>query len=492
MSQHVPGNIFRQYDIRGIVEGERPELTLDLAEDIGRAYGSHIIARDGRKVVVGYDSRPSAPDYHDALVRGIAATGCDVHDIGAVPTPVVWFSIGRLGADGGAMVTASHKEQAYNGVKMRQGQEPLVGDDIRALLCRIRKADYAAGSGRIVREDTDEVLDAYVAGMVGAVELERPLKVVVDLGRGIPSRTVPRALGLAGCETRVVRDDWTGSFPEKPLDPAEPDRLDELCDLVRCGEADVGLAFDADGDRLGIVDESGIVVPPDIYVIPLCREILDGGPAKFVFDVRCSMALIEDVTERGGDVIPSPCGYPSILANMARHNAALGAETTGHAFLAELTRAFDFVTAPYDDALFAAMKFLQRLAATGGGATALVEDVPRYHMSLDYRLRCPDAVKFDLVREVRDRMRAAGRDVNDIDGVRIDMEGGWGLLRASNTGPELTIKYEARTPALYREIGEAIADELSRFDGLPDEGIAHVRDLPKHPWCEAGGSGCSD
>ena len=486
MPNRVAENIFRYYDIRGVVEGDAPELTAELAEAIGKAYGSHILGRGGRKVVVGRDSRPSGPWVHDAFVRGVTATGCDALDLGAVPTPVVWFTIGRLGADGGAMVTASHKEQAYNGIKMRQGQVPLVGDDIQALLKRIERSDYASGSGQLVREDTAEVLKAYVEAVADAVRPQRPLTLVADLGHGIPSRTVPSALRQAGCKASVVRDDWEGPFPAQPLDPAEPDRLEDLCGLVRARRADIGLAFDADGDRLGIVDETAVVVPPDIYVIPMCREILKGGPARFVFDVRCSMALIEDVERHGGDVVKSACGYPSILAHMASHGAALGAETTGHTFFAELTRLFPFVTAPYDDALFGALKFLQCQAASGRKVTELVGDVPRYHMSLDYRLHCPDEVKFELVRQVRDRMRAAGRDVDDRDGVRIDLEGGWGLLRASNTGPELTIKYEAKTADLYPQIGGAIATELSRFDGLPPEGVAHVRDLPKHPWCEAG------
>ncbi len=469
----VPRNVFREYDIRGIAgSGPDAELTPELSRAIGRAFAAEL-GVPGARIVLGRDNRRSSPEHRDAIATGLQEAGAAVTDIGLVPTPLVWFYVAQFEGDGAVQVTASHKGPEYNGLKLRRGQVPFVGEEIQALRERVEAGPPGGGDGSLVRHDEGEVAERYLTDMAAAITLDRPLRVVVNTGYGIAGRTAPWLFERLGCQVVAEQADWCRGLPASPLDPAVARELGELQRLVRDEQADLGVAIDPDGDRLGIVDERGEVVPPDRGIVPLARHILAAGPANFVFDIRCSEALLGEVRRLGGTPYMSACGYPNVLRNMGEHEAALGAETTGHIFHSALTEAFERVTVPYDDALFVACKLAERIAADGP-LSAQLADLPRYVSSPEFRLACPDDRKFGVVSEVRERLTER-YEIVDIDGVRFALDGGWGLLRASNTGPELAVRYEARQRDAYRRIAAVLAEELSRFDCLDAREVARVR-----------------
>ncbi|MFQ6133216.1 MAG: phosphomannomutase/phosphoglucomutase [Armatimonadota bacterium] len=475
MPESLPRHVFREYDIRGIAEpAAQAEMTPALARDIGRAWVAELGAASPH-IVVGRDNRPSADEIAEAFLEGLVAAGCRVTDVGRVPTPVVWFYVAERQADGGAVVTASHKSPEYNGMKLRRGQVPFVGEEIQRVRERITRSEFPTGRGSVRTWPDGEAVLGYLVALGQVVSLDRPLRVVVDTGNGIASRTVPPLFDLAGCDVVTLETDWHAGLPPEPLDPNVPEQLGPLGEAVSREAADLGIAIDPDGDRLGIVDEQGEVVPPDLYVIPLCREILARGPDEFVFDVRCSEALLGEVRKLSGRPHMSACGYPNILKGMARHRAALGAETTGHIFLRSLTERLPGIEVPFDDAAFGAVRLAERLAASEHSLSAMLADVPRYRSSPEFRLNCPDEKKFGLVEAVKQRL-GERFGITDIDGVRFSLGEGWGLVRASNTGPELVIRFEAREEETYRRLAATIVDELVRFDYLDEGEVASVAD----------------
>lgn len=473
MAGSVPRHVFRQYDIRGIAApGADAEMTPGLARQIASAYAGQLGLRRPH-IVLGRDNRPSSAEIAEAFLQGLVAAGCRVTDIGRVPTPLVWFFVAERQADGGVAVTASHKGPEYNGMKLRRGQVPFVGPEIQCVRGRIERGEFPSGRGSVRAWPDGEAVSAYLVALGEVLEVERSLRVVVDTGNGIASRTTPSLFGFAGCEVVTLRDDWGAGLPSEPLDPAVPQHLAPLCEVVKQEGADIGVAIDPDGDRLGIVDERGEVVPPDLYVIPLCREILSRGPDDFVFDIRCSEALLGEVRKLGGRPHMSPSGYPNILKGMAEHQAALGAETTGHIFLRALTERLPGIEVPFDDALFGALCLAERVGASSQALSSLLADVPRYRSSPEFRLACSDDRKFGLVERVRERL-AERFDIIDLDGVRFSLADGWGLVRASNTGPELVVRYEAREGDTYQRLARTIAAELTRFDCLDESEVARV------------------
>jgi phosphomannomutase/phosphoglucomutase len=444
-----------------------------VAEAIGRAFPAEL-GVSGPHIVLGRDNRETSPAYRDAIAAGLQRAGCRVTDIGPVPTPLVWFYVAQLQGDGAVQVTASHKEPTYNGFKLRRGQKPFWGEEIQqGLYARVTQGPYAEGEGSVALADEGAVIERYLSAMAGACHLERALRVVVSTGYGIAGRTAPHLFRRLGCQVTALEADWRRGLPPKPLDPAVPEELSGLQEAVRRERADLGVAIDPDGDRLGIVNERGEVVPPDYSIIPLARQILARGPATFVFDVRCSDALRKEVEGRGGTAELSPCGYPNVLANMDKHGGALGAETTGHIFHQGLVEAFERVTVPYDDALFAACKLAECVAAAGPLSEQLA-DVPRYLSSPEYRVECPDDRKFGVVDEVREHLAGEYATI-DIDGVRFALDDGWGLVRASNTGPELVVRYEARKEGTYRRLAEVLVQALGRFDCLDREKLQELQ-----------------
>lgn len=437
--------IFREYDIRG--EAER-DLSDDLARDLGRALGTVMAERGKRRIMVGHDCRVSSERLRAALVEGLVETGRHVVQIEVGPTPLLYFAVNHLDADGGVMVTGSHNPPEDNGFKILVGKGTLHGDEIRALAARIERRDFALIPGGYVEDIT--VGDRYVAWMKGNVRLGRTdLKVVVDAGNGAGGPlglAVMRALGL---DPVALYCDMDGRFPNHHPDPTLPENVAELIETVRRTGADVGIAYDGDADRLGAVDARGEIVWGDKLLVAFGRAVLARHPgAAILGEVKCSQTLYDDIAKHGGRPIMWKTGHSLIKAKMKEEHALLAGEMSGHLFFAD--RYFG-----YDDAIYASLRLLEILSTSEQGLGEMLADLPPTFVTPEIRVPCPDAIKFKVVAQVLAHYQAT-HEVADVDGARINFGDGWGLVRASNTQAVLVLRFEAvseaRRDALRREV----------------------------------------
>ncbi len=439
----VPASIFRAYDVRGVV-GET--LTPALVERLGQAIGTEALARGEQAVVVGRDGRLSSPELAEALVRGLLASGREVVDIGLVPTPVLYFATHYLTARSGVMVTGSHNPPQYNGFKIVLKGETLAQEAIQALRRRMETGDLAAGEGSLRHQ---EVLADYIQTVVDDVRLARPLRVVVDCGNGAAGEAAPRLLRALGCEVEELHCEIDGRFPHHHPDPSQPENLRDLVQALRRGGADLGLAFDGDGDRLALLDERGEVVWPDRQMMLFARDVLSRHPgATILFDVKCSRHLAEEIRRLGGRPLMWRTGHSLIKRKMRETGALLAGEMSGHIFFKE--RWFGF-----DDALYAAARLLEILSAEARPVSRVVGELPAGASTPELRLEVPEgsqqAIVTRLVEAARGGSHLEGAVLTTIDGLRADFEDGWGLVRASNTTPCLILRFEGDDErALYR------------------------------------------
>jgi phosphomannomutase/phosphoglucomutase len=439
-------HIFRQYDIRGIA-GQ--DLTEPMVRLIGESFGSYLRERGLKKVSVGRDARLSSPAFAAALMEGLRCTGCDVVDLGQVPTPCVYYSIEELGTDGAAVVTASHNPPQFNGFKLRCGQIPLTADELQLIRKTIEEVGFATGAGSLKQAN---IIPSYLDWIQSRVRLARPLKVVVDCANGTNGPVTPELLRRLGCQVEELFCEPDGNFPNHPPDPVKEENLAALKKKVLEFKADLGLAVDGDGDRIALVDEQGRAVPVDYIAILLAREALERKPgASIAVDVRISQSLIEDVEKRGGRILISKCGYPHLLEKMKA--AAFGGEVSGHMY-------FDDERIHFDDATFGCAKLAEYISRQGAPLSQILADVPQYFALPEERVACPDDRKFQVVEKLKETLASQYR-INDIDGVKVLFDDGWGLVRASNTAPELTMRFEAKTPERTRAI-EALVKGLLR------------------------------
>jgi len=453
--------IFREYDVRGVVG---VDLTAGAMKTMGQAFGTYVQRSTGRRrVAIGYDARVTSLSFHDATIKGLVASGCEVIDLGQVPTPLVSFSVNHLFVDGAVQVTASHNPAEFNGLKLQVGSDPLAGEELQHVERLIAHRAFTTGKGQVTEVD---VVTPYRHCLQQKVRLARPLKVVVDAGNGVNGPLAVQVLRDLGCEVVPLYCEPDGTFPNHPADPAEEENLRDLVAQVRETGADVGIAFDGDGDRIGIVDERGEIVAPDRYLLLFVREALRGGPAKVVFEVRCSEGLFDGVVKYEGMPVMSPCGNTAILPRMRRERAVLGGELSGHVF-------FNDPPIDFDDALFAACRLLEYVAASDQRLSEMLDEVwsgvPTYVSSPELRIPCPDFRKAEIVDKIRqafiDRYR-----VIDIDGARIYFDdGGWALVRASNTQPRLSLRFEASTEKQLTAIKNELRRELVKY--LPEVGF---------------------
>ncbi|NIP57161.1 MAG: phosphomannomutase/phosphoglucomutase [Gemmatimonadetes bacterium] len=454
--------IFREYDIRGIV-GE--DLDPAVAEAVGAAYGAELTARlgdDGHSaVMVGMDNRPSSPDLVDGLVRGLTGAGVDVTAVGTVPTPVAYWCEKVLGGDGALQVTGSHNPPEYNGIKMTMEGRPFYGRQIQDLLRRIREGDLGEPGGGGERSEA-RVLDRYVEDAASRVRLERPVSAVVDCGNGTTSVVAVRLLRAVGAEVTPLFCESDGTFPNHHPDPTVDENLEDLVNEVRASGAELGIAFDGDGDRLGAVDENGEVVRADLLLLLFGLDLLErrGPGQKLVFDVKCSQALPEVFEAAGGEPIMWKTGHSLMKEKMRETDAPLGGELSGHLFLAEGYYGFD-------DAAFAACRLLELLSRDDRTLSERIAPFPSYVSTPEIRIEVGEDVKFELVERAKDHFRAL-HDVIEVDGVRILFGDGWGLLRTSNTQPVVVARFEARTPERLEEIRDGV------LGWLRDQGVEGV------------------
>ena len=439
-------SIFRAYDIRGVV-GET--LDKEAAYEIGRAIGSEAYYRGEQTVVVGRDGRTSGPELSEALIEGLKATGRDVKDVGQVPTPVLYFAAQQLDANSGVMVTGSHNPADYNGFKIVLGGETLANDAIQALRQRIESGDLLTGEGAV---EQLEVLPDYIQRVRADVQLARPVRVVVDCGNGVAGNAAPQLLQALGCEVIELYCDVDGNFPNHHPDPSRSENLSDLIQAVQQHGADVGIAFDGDGDRVGIVGSQGEIIWPDRLLMLLAMDVLSRNPgAQIIYDVKCSRHVAEVVAQYGGEPLMCPTGHSLIKAKMKQTGALLAGEMSGHVFFKE--RWFGF-----DDGLYTAARLLEILANDQRSSSEIFAALPDSVNTPELSVPMAEGEPSRFMERLLDVARFENATVITIDGMRVEFDDGWGLVRASNTTPSLMLRFEARDElALSR-----IQDEFRR------------------------------
>ncbi|HHW02592.1 MAG TPA: phosphomannomutase/phosphoglucomutase [Thermoanaerobacterales bacterium] len=440
-------NIFRQYDIRGIVGQDLDE---EVANTLGKAFGSFAIKNGEKKVVVGCDNRSSSPSLKKSVIDGLISTGCDVVDIGTVVTPIFYYSRIRYDINPGIMVTASHNPSEFNGFKVGFGPGTIYGEEIQDLRRMMEKGDFVKGKGNISFLDPTE---DYINMICEKIHLDRKLRVGVDCGNGTASFFAEKLFKRLGVDVYPLYCDSDPHFPHHFPDPVKPENLKDLRELVLKEKLDVGIGFDGDGDRIGVVDDNGNVIFGDMLMILFWRKILPKYPGTTaIVEVKCSQALTEEIQKLGGKPMFYKTGHSLIKAKMREIGAVFTGEMSGHMFFSDEYYG-------YDDALYAAARLLRILSKTSRKLSELLSDVPRYYSTPELRVHCPDEEKFRKVEEVKEYFRDKYPMI-EVDGARVLFPEGWGLVRSSNTGPELIVRCEARTQEGLEKIKEEIQDAL--------------------------------
>jgi phosphomannomutase/phosphoglucomutase len=445
--------IFREYDIRGVVGAD---LTAEVARAIARGYAA-LHSTTGSPAVLGRDNRGHSPLLAAAAAEGLVESGCRVTDIGTVITPVFYFARVHWATDVGMMVTASHNPSEFNGFKLAGGFGTLYGEQIQAVRRRVETGPFRAGPGSLESRD---VVPAYADMLREKIRLgARRLRVALDCGNGTASLVAPQVLASWGVEVVPLYCDSDPRFPHHHPDPVDPRNLTDLIDVVRRQRCDLGIGLDGDGDRIGVVDDRGEILWGDLLMVLFWREILPRHPgADVIVEVKCSQALVEEVTRLGGRPFFYRTGHSLIKAKMREIGAVFTGEMSGHMFFADEYYG-------YDDALYAAGRLLRILSNATVPLSALLADVPRYPVTPEIRVDCPDARKFEVVDALVEEFKR-DHQVIDIDGARVIFDDGWGLVRASNTQPALVVRAEAATRAGLDRIKRTLASALARHSDV--------------------------
>jgi phosphomannomutase / phosphoglucomutase len=445
-------HIFRAYDVRGRV-GE--DINADVFRQVGRAFATLVRRRGGRRVAVGQDNRLSSAELRAGFVEGVRAAGVDVVDVGTVTTPILYFATAHWGLDGGANITGSHNPVEYNGVKMvHAGAAPLSEDEIQSLRKMIEGGDDESGQGgleaRSPRQD-------YLATITSIIRVARRLKVVVDAGNGIAGTFAPELLRRLGCEVIEQHCESDGSFPNHLPDPEDEANVVDLQQRVVEERADLGVAYDGDADRVGIVDERGHRHEADLILVLLARDLLTRHPgAKIVFDVKSSQSLVDDIAGHGGVPVMWKTGHSHLKRKMREDGILLGGEVSGHMFFGENYYGVD-------DGILASAKIIEIAARSPEPISRLFDSVPHLKATPELKAPCPDADKFRVIEELSRDLKQRYQTI-DIDGARVLFpNGGWGLVRASNTNPYLTLRFEAHTDEEIDQMKRVIYDALRRY-----------------------------
>ena len=440
--------IFKAYDIRGIVG---KSLTADIVEQIGRAIGTEALAAGDRAVVVGRDGRLSGPTIAGALMEGICATGCDAVDIGMVPTPLTYFATQALDIGSAVSVTGSHNPPDYNGLKVMIGTHTLAAERIQDLRKRIEGREFSVGTGQ---RHTEDVVPDYMRRVVADVRLKRPLRVVTDCGNGVAGMAAPQLMRDIGCEVVELFSEVDGTFPNHHPDPSVADNLAPLIKAVHREEADLGVAFDGDGDRLGVVTDTGQVIWPDRQMILFAQDILSRNPgAKIIYDVKCTRLLPAAIKHAGGDALMWKTGHSFIKAKLRETGGAFAGEMSGHLFFKERWYGFD-------DALYAAARLCEVLSNDSRLPSAVFAEIPDTVNTPELRIEMQEGEHHALVGELVAEGDFSGGQICNIDGVRVDFEDGFGLARASNTTPTVILRFEADTEPALRRIQNLYREQI--------------------------------
>jgi phosphomannomutase/phosphoglucomutase len=453
---NLPAEIFKAYDIRGIVGAQ---LTVPVTEAIGQGLGTLAAEAGGRAIAVGRDGRLSGPELSSALARGIVRAGIDVIDIGQVTTPMSYFASRHLGTDSAVSVTGSHNPPDYNGFKMVIGGTTLSGEAIQSLRARIERGDLARGEGTIRQAD---IREAYLERIVGDIVLTRPMRIAIDCGNGVAGAFAPALFERLGCTVESMYCEVDGCFPNHHPDPSQPKNLAELIERVRTGKAELGLAFDGDGDRLGVVTRSGAIIYPDRQLMLFARDVLSRNPgAPIIYDVKCTRLLAPWIEAAGGRPVMWRTGHSLIKARMKELGAPLAGEMSGHVFFGERWYGFD-------DALYAGARLLEILSREDD-AGALLEGLPDALSTPELNLRLAEGEPHPLIERLqREASFEGATQVITIDGLRVEFADGFGLARASNTTPVIVLRFEAddaaalaRIQAQFRRVLLAVRPDLA-------------------------------
>ena len=446
-------NIFREYDIRGIV-GEH--LTDETVATLGRAIGTFFAQNGAKRIAIGYDARKSSPGFCDLLTSGFNASGCDVVLVGMVPTPVLYHTVFTKDVDGGVMITGSHNPPDHNGFKICLGKSTLFGSQIQEIKDIALSGVFAEGEGSV---ETIDVLDDYCSDIVSKVDMgSRQLNVVIDAGNGMGGVTAVPVYKSLGVELVEMFTDPDSNFPNHHPDPTVTENLADIISRVRTEKADIGLAFDGDGDRIGVVDETGRIIWGDELMILLSRSILEEKPGSTIIaEVKCSQNLFDDIAAHGGTPVMWKAGHSLIKAKMKETGAALAGEMSGHIFFADRFYGFD-------DATYAGARVIEILSKTDKPLSALLADIPPTFSTPELRVDCADERKFEIVAQIASHF-AGTNEVITIDGARILFEHGWGLVRASNTQAILVLRFEADTAEHLDEIRAIVEGRVKELIG---------------------------
>ncbi len=454
MNSSLDFRIFRAYDIRGVYQ---ESLTEEMATAIGKAYATKIIQHSGKdspSIAMARDGRLSSPALANALAEGMKSTGARVVDTGVGPTPMLYFAVHYLKADGGIMVTGSHNPPTHNGFKMTLGSKPFFGSDITALARMIEKGDFSRGIGNI-REES--VLEAYIERLMkgfNTATATRNLTVVWDAGNGAAGEAMRRVANRLPGTHHLLFYTIDGKFPNHHPDPTVPENLKDLMAAVKKNRADVGIAFDGDGDRIGAIDSKGRIIWGDQLMMFFAREILSRKPgATVIADVKASQTLFDDIAAHGGTPLMWKTGHSLVKAKMAEVNAEIAGEMSGHIFFADGYYG-------YDDGLYAAVRLLDLLAKSEKSLTQMRDEIPEAINTPEIRIDVNEDRKFGIVEEIRHRLSMTGANVNEVDGVRVSADGGWWLARASNTQSAIIVRCEAPTQDILERLSAMVEEQL--------------------------------
>lgn len=441
-------NVFREYDVRGIVNHD---LNEDFIFDLGCAIGTYATMHYVKSMTIGRDCRLSSDDYHNFLIKGLNSCGIETIDIGICATPMLYFSIRHLKTDGGVMITGSHNPPEFNGFKICIGNDTIYGAEIQDLRKIIEKGNYSTGQGLSRSRDISKEYENY---LYKNVSVNKKIKVIVDAGNGVGGRFALPLLKRLGCDVTDIYCEPDGHFPHHFPDPTVEDNLKDLIKLVQEDKADLGIAFDGDADRLGVISDKGEIIWGDKLLLLFARCILREKPnSTIIGEVKCSQVLYDDIKKHSGRPIMWKAGHSLIKAKMKEEKAVLGGEMSGHIFFAD--RYFG-----YDDAIYAALRLLEILSQTGKKISSLLADVPQTYATPEIRIDCPDDQKAALVNKIKSHYRNTPGLI-DIDGVRIPFAEGWALVRSSNTQPVIVLRFEASSIKNLQLIREEVEGLLN-------------------------------
>jgi phosphomannomutase/phosphoglucomutase len=444
--------IFREYDIRGVVD---KDLTDETVDKIARGFATYIQQKELRTVALGGDCRLSSDRFRKVVSDALVASGCDVIDVGTVPTSLLYFAIEHLKAEAGIMITASHNPPEFNGFKLCVGSSSIYGKEIQKVREVIEEGNFTTGNGSY--KIYENIINDYKNYLLKDLKLKRSLKVVVDSGNGTAGPVAPSLYRSLGCEVISLYEEMDGHFPNHHPDPTVPDNLKDLIKTVRDENADIGIGFDGDGDRIGVVDEQGKIIWGDHLLILFARDILKKYPGvTIISEVKASKNLYDDIKRHGGTPLMWKTGHSLIKQRMKETGALLGGEMSGHMFFRD--RYFGF-----DDAIYAGGRLLELLSKQEKPLSKLLADVPKVYNTPEIRVPCADEQKFEVVEKIKNHFAKLNYDIIDIDGMRITFDDGWALVRASNTQPVLVLRFEATSEKRLQEIQEMIMAEVKKF-----------------------------